>query len=129
MTKKRDEFINEMHWAFIHFQQMEKQLMVDCLRRAFAASQTKQSTTIKATQFLSQISEPGEDIEIGARLRKKRKELKLTQKDFAKKLNISQSELSKLEKGKKILSMHRTEKAAKILKTTVIWIFTGINKA
>lgn len=52
---------------------------------------------------------------LGSIIRNKRKALKITQQEFAKKINIGQSYVAQIEKGKKVPSMEVAEQIAKTL--------------
>jgi ribosome-binding protein aMBF1 (putative translation factor) len=82
-------------------------------------------SAISAEDFIAELGGKDEDVEIGRRIKAKRKELDLRQDDLVAKLKISQSELSKIENGEKCLSTSRGKKLAKILGVTFEWIFEG----
>jgi DNA-binding transcriptional regulator YiaG len=65
------------------------------------------------------------DLLVGGRIKSLRKEGNLSQLELAVKLEVSQAELSKLESGKKILSISRAKLLAEIFKSSVEYILTG----
>lgn len=62
---------------------------------------------------------------IGQRIKERRKELKLTQKDIEKITGISNGNLSGIENGYSLPSANAVISLAKILKTSTDWILTG----
>ena len=64
-------------------------------------------------------------IEVGQRIRAKRKELKLTQKDIAQKLGVSHPSVVYWEKGKNIPTGKYLYELAKILNTNPEWVLDG----
>jgi transcriptional regulator with XRE-family HTH domain len=63
--------------------------------------------------------------EIGARVKTKRKELKINQKAMSTALGVSQPEVSNIEKGKRNLSDERVSKLCEVLQVTKAFLLTG----
>ncbi len=60
---------------------------------------------------------------LGKRIQKLRKEIGLTQEEFAEKLNISRTHIGHIEQGRKSPSLKLMEKIARVLKVKVKEIF------
>lgn len=67
-----------------------------------------------------------EDLHIGRRLRQRRQELKLSQKDLATKLNMTFQQVAKYEAGKNRISAGTLYFIARVLDTPVCWFFEGL---
>lgn len=65
----------------------------------------------------------GSKEKLGKRIQKLRKELGLTQEEFAEKLNISRTHIGHIEQGRKSPSIKLMEKIAKTLRVKVKDIF------
>ena len=63
--------------------------------------------------------------EIGARIKSRRKEMKVNQKAFATLMGISQPEVSNIEHGKRSFSQERLEQIASHLSTTADALANG----
>ena len=63
--------------------------------------------------------------EVGSRIRAKRKELKLNQKALATLLQISQPEMSNIEKGKRTLTEKHVTSVSTALQCDATWLVNG----
>ncbi len=67
---------------------------------------------------------------VGQRVRQRRKELKLSQKDLAAKMElegvtIEQRAISRMEIGDRVVTDYEVLTLAKVLKVDVMWLLTG----
>ena len=67
---------------------------------------------------------------VGQRVRQRRKELKLSQKDLAAKMElegvtIEQRAISRMEIGDRVVTDYEVLTLAKVLKVEVMWLLTG----
>ena len=65
------------------------------------------------------------DIYVGERLKRRRKEMKLTQQKLAAKLNISFQQLQKYERATNRISASRLYEIANVLNVTLDYFFKG----
>ena len=63
--------------------------------------------------------------EVGSRVRSYRKQIKMNQKAMALALNISQPEVSNIEKGKRAFTSEKLAKLAQVLGCDANWLATG----
>jgi len=64
-------------------------------------------------------------IEIGKRIKQKRKEKNYTQSELGEKLNISTVYISNIENGKEEISLNRLGELASVLDTNIEFFITG----
>jgi transcriptional regulator with XRE-family HTH domain len=68
------------------------------------------------------------DVEIGKRLRSRRKFLKLSQRDLGQEIGITFQQIQKYENGKNKLSASRLIEFAKVLKTDINYFYSELGE-
>lgn len=66
-------------------------------------------------------------VEIGKRIKNKRKELLLTQEKLSEKLEVSPSYVSEIERGTSIASLETISKISQVLDLSLDYLIYGIN--